>query len=107
MRQYVEGTKDAQVLLDLLSVADANEIEPTAASIAGRSALYSDVSLQHASENLPFVYVLMEFASKYLPQATLLAGVKAGEFHQGHFNANSYNYLEVGFSEECTPTCTT
>lgn len=25
----------------------------------------------------------------------LLAGVKAGELHQGHFNANQYNYLEV------------
>ena len=31
---------------------------------------------------------------KYLPTATLLAGVKAGELHQGHFNANQYNYLE-------------
>ena len=27
--------------------------------------------------------------------ATLLAGVKAGQLHQGHFNANAYNYLEV------------
>ena len=24
----------------------------------------------------------------------LAAGVKAGELHQGHFNANQYNYLE-------------
>ena len=31
---------------------------------------------------------------KYLPTATLLAGVKAEELHQGHFNANQYNYLE-------------
>ena len=27
--------------------------------------------------------------------ATLLAGVKSGKLHQGHFNANQYNYLEV------------
>jgi exosome complex exonuclease DIS3/RRP44 len=32
---------------------------------------------------------------QYLPQATLLAGVKSGIFHQGYFNANPYNYLEV------------
>ncbi|WWC59353.1 uncharacterized protein I303_101905 [Kwoniella dejecticola CBS 10117] len=30
----------------------------------------------------------------YLPQDTLLAGVKTGRYHQGHFNANQYNYLE-------------
>lgn len=33
--------------------------------------------------------------SQYLPMSTLLAGVKAGQLHQGHFNANQYNYLEV------------
>jgi hypothetical protein len=32
---------------------------------------------------------------QYLPTATLAAGVKAGELHQGYFNANQYNYLEV------------
>ncbi len=32
---------------------------------------------------------------QYLPMATLLAGVKSGQLHQGHFNANQYNYLEV------------
>ncbi|WVR04559.1 hypothetical protein IAU60_001566 [Kwoniella sp. DSM 27419] len=30
----------------------------------------------------------------YLPQDTLTAGVKTGRYHQGHFNANPYNYLE-------------
>ncbi|WWD22110.1 hypothetical protein CI109_106599 [Kwoniella shandongensis] len=30
----------------------------------------------------------------YLPQDTLTAGVKTGRYHQGHFNANQYNYLE-------------
>ena len=29
--------------------------------------------------------------------ATLLAGVKSGQLHQGHFNANQYNYLEVRY----------
>ena len=28
--------------------------------------------------------------------ASLLAGVKSGQLYQGHFNANQYNYLEVG-----------
>jgi len=32
--------------------------------------------------------------AQYLPSSTLLAGVKAGSLHQGHFNANQYNYLE-------------
>lgn len=27
--------------------------------------------------------------------ASLVAGVKAGELHQGYFHANQYNYLEV------------
>lgn len=27
-----------------------------------------------------------------------MAGVKSGELHQGHFNANQYNYLEVSAS---------
>ncbi|KAJ9101817.1 hypothetical protein QFC21_003156 [Naganishia friedmannii] len=30
----------------------------------------------------------------YLPQATLQAGITRGIFHQGHFNADPYNYLE-------------
>jgi hypothetical protein len=34
-------------------------------------------------------------SSQYLPMSTLLAGVKAGQLYQGHFNANQYNYLEV------------
>ncbi|KAF8870959.1 hypothetical protein BD779DRAFT_1720386 [Infundibulicybe gibba] len=71
VRQYVEGMKDANQLLDLLSVAGTEELEPTKAA-AGRQALYPD----------------------YLPAATLMAAVKAGQLHQGHFNANQYNYLE-------------
>jgi len=71
VRKYVEGMKDSNQLLDLLSASGSDEIEPTRA-VAARSSLYPD----------------------YLPTATLVAGVKAGELHQGHFNANQYNYLE-------------
>ncbi|TCD60755.1 exosome catalytic subunit dis3 [Steccherinum ochraceum] len=70
VRRYVEGLKDANQLLDLLSVK-GEEIEPTRAA-APRQALYPE----------------------YLPTATVLAGIKAGQLHQGHFNANQYNYLE-------------
>ncbi|KIK00978.1 hypothetical protein K443DRAFT_678766 [Laccaria amethystina LaAM-08-1] len=71
VRKYIEGVKDANQLLDLLAAAGAEDIEPTKA-VAGRQALYPD----------------------YLPAAMLIAGVKSGELHQGHFNANQYNYLE-------------
>ncbi|TFY71746.1 hypothetical protein EVG20_g1249 [Dentipellis fragilis] len=70
VRQYVEGLPNSAQLLDLLSAEGSENIEPTLAS--GRAALYPD----------------------YLPTATLAAGVKAGQLHQGHFNANQYNYLE-------------
>lgn len=33
---------------------------------------------------------------QYLPTGALMAGVKAGQLHQGHFNANQFNFLEVG-----------
>ncbi|KAF8526026.1 hypothetical protein BU17DRAFT_74382 [Hysterangium stoloniferum] len=73
VRQYVEGmdTSAKPQLLDLLSVA-SEEIEPTRTAAASRSALYPE----------------------YLPAAILMAGVKSGHLHQGHFNANPYNYLE-------------
>lgn len=32
---------------------------------------------------------------QYLPTAELEAGVREGSYHQGHFNPNPYNYLEV------------
>ncbi|EIN05091.1 RNB-domain-containing protein [Punctularia strigosozonata HHB-11173 SS5] len=69
LRRYVEGMKESAQLMDLLSVG-GEYIEPTRA--ATRAALYPD----------------------YLPHATLLAGVKGGELHQGHFNASPFNYLE-------------
>ncbi|THV04768.1 RNB-domain-containing protein [Dendrothele bispora CBS 962.96] len=70
VRKYVEGMKDASQLLDLLSATGSDDVEPTRAS--GRQVLYPE----------------------YLSSATLMAGVKAGELHQGHFNPNPYNYLE-------------
>ncbi|KAF8344715.1 hypothetical protein F5887DRAFT_250455 [Amanita rubescens] len=77
VNRYVEQMgKDERVpqLLDLIS-AVSGEVEPTRASAAVsgvKTALYPD----------------------YLPTSTFLAGVKAGGLHQGHFNANQYNYLE-------------
>ncbi|KAF8632063.1 hypothetical protein AX15_002063 [Amanita polypyramis BW_CC] len=77
VREYVEQMKEDEKkpqLLDLLSTV-SDEIEPTLASAAAsgiKSALYPD----------------------YLSTPTLLAGIKSGELHQGHFNANQYNYLE-------------
>ncbi|KIN93475.1 hypothetical protein M404DRAFT_17294 [Pisolithus tinctorius Marx 270] len=71
IRQYVEGTRNPAQLLDLLASAGSEEIEPTKATGA-RAVLYAE----------------------HLPSTALLAGVNAGQLHQGHFNANSYNYLE-------------
>jgi len=73
VRRYVEGMKESSKLIDLLSAAGSDQLEPTKA-VAARQVLYPD----------------------YLPMSTLLAGVKSGQLHQGHFNANQYNYLEVG-----------
>ncbi|KAJ2933461.1 hypothetical protein H1R20_g3629, partial [Candolleomyces eurysporus] len=75
VRKYVEGMKDSSQLLDLLASVEADEIEPTRAA-GGKQILYSE----------------------YLPSATLISGVKAGDLHQGHFNANQYNYLEGSVS---------
>ncbi|TFK40883.1 RNB-domain-containing protein [Crucibulum laeve] len=76
VRNYVNKMKNATQLLDLLSATGTNELEPTRASSGGRAALYSD----------------------YLSTSTLLAGIKSGILHQGHFNANQYNYLEGSVS---------
>ncbi|KAF5369035.1 hypothetical protein D9758_002962 [Tetrapyrgos nigripes] len=75
VRKYVEGMKNATQLLDLLSASGSDNIEPTQAA-SGRQMLYPE----------------------YLPSATLIAGVKAGQLHQGHFNPNPYNYLEGSVS---------
>ncbi|QRW26270.1 exosome complex exonuclease DIS3/RRP44 [Rhizoctonia solani] len=72
VREYVTGTKNSAALLDLLA----------AESVGGEG----DVEMKQGRRK-----VLYE---EYLPQATLVAGVKSGDLHQGYFNANSYNYLE-------------
>ncbi|KAI0033260.1 RNB-domain-containing protein [Vararia minispora EC-137] len=74
IRQYVEGMKDASQLADLLSAERDESIEATVAS--RRPQLYPD----------------------YLPNATVLTGIKAGHLHQGHYNANEFNYLEGSVS---------
>lgn len=40
-------------------------------------------------------WLLISIIIKYLPTGALMAGVKAGQLHQGHFNASQFNYLEV------------
>ncbi|KAG9075869.1 exosome catalytic subunit dis3, partial [Ceratobasidium sp. UAMH 11750] len=72
VREYVSGAKDSGALLDLLA-AESMEGEPEGMARGGRRK------------------VIFE---EYLPQATLIAGVKSGELYQGYFSANAYNYLE-------------
>ncbi|CAD6582390.1 MAG: exosome catalytic subunit dis3 [Tremellales sp. Tagirdzhanova-0007] len=69
-REYVDGLvgEMRQSLVDLV-VGGVDEIEP-------------------GERRLRRIY------NEHLPQDTLNAGVKAGRYHQGHFNANPYNYLE-------------
>lgn len=59
-------------LLDLLAAVGSEDIAPTRAAGGAHQSLYPD----------------------YLPPSTLAAGIKSGDLHQGHFNANQYNYLE-------------
>ncbi|KAI0262886.1 hypothetical protein BC834DRAFT_889464 [Gloeopeniophorella convolvens] len=75
VREYVAGLRESSQLVDLLS-AGSDNIEPTAA--AGRPPLYPE----------------------YLPTGAVLAGVKAGQLHQGHFNANQFNFLEGSINVE-------
>ena len=90
VRQYIEGMMgtDTELLLDLLSSASSEDIEPTRKAGA-RGALYPEVGIRLTSQ----LHYLMH--AQYLPAATLVAGVKSGQLHQGHFKANTYNYLEV------------
>jgi hypothetical protein len=48
VRKYVEAMKDSNQLLDLLSVAGSDDIEPTKAA-AGRTAIYPDVCQHYTS----------------------------------------------------------
>ena len=87
VRRYVEGAKDSSKLLDLLAAVGQDDVEPTRAKTA-RQALYPDVGVLHAHVATTDVF------DQYLPVTTLQAGIKSGQLHQGHFNANQYNYLE-------------
>ncbi|KAF4596181.1 exosome catalytic subunit dis3 [Pleurotus pulmonarius] len=80
LRRYIEGSKDATQLMDLLAATGVDEddegkadreIQPTEAE-AARKEVYDE----------------------HLPVSILLAGIKAKTLHQGHFTANQYNYLE-------------
>ncbi|KAJ7602219.1 RNB-domain-containing protein [Mycena rosella] len=77
IRKYISSLPEtvAAQLLDLLSSADENEIEPTRAA-GGRQALYPE----------------------YFPESTLQAGISTGKLHKGHFNASTYNYLQGSVS---------
>ncbi|KAG8814310.1 exosome catalytic subunit dis3, partial [Serendipita sp. 399] len=70
VRKYIEGSKNGALLLDLLAVT-------------GR-----DASDQTATATLSAIY------PEHMSSAMLSAGIKSGQLHQGHFNANQYNYLE-------------
>ena len=88
VRRYVEALEESSKLLDLLSAPGSDDLEPTRTA-AARQALYPDVSIDR------LLNCCIEPLAQYLPMSALLAGVKSGQLHQGHFNANQYNYLEV------------
>ncbi|KAH7333742.1 hypothetical protein B0J17DRAFT_696543 [Rhizoctonia solani] len=72
VREYVSGTKNSAALLDLLAAESMEGEEDTTMKQGRKKVLYEE----------------------YLPQATLVAGVKVGDLYQGYFSANAYNYLE-------------
>ncbi len=94
-REYVDGLvpEVRQGLVDLV-VGGVDEIEP--GERRGRR-IYDDVShgATYRAAALLCDVAPGLMSDQYLPQDTLSAGVKAGRYHQGHFNANQYNYLEV------------
>ncbi|KAJ7806157.1 hypothetical protein B0H14DRAFT_2876773 [Mycena olivaceomarginata] len=77
IRKYISSLPEsvAAQLLDLLSAADDNDIEPTRAA-GGRQAMYPE----------------------YLSESILQAGLSTGKLHKGHFNASTYNYLQGSVS---------
>lgn len=95
VRQYVEGLKDSSAaLLDLLAATGAVfDDEASSGKKGPKKAVYDEVSCSPFS--LPHLCHLTRSLSQYISSATLLAGIKAGKLHKGHFNANPYNYLEV------------
>ncbi|KAJ7651983.1 hypothetical protein DFH06DRAFT_995753 [Mycena polygramma] len=82
IRKYISSFPEsvAAQLLDLLSAADDNAIEPTRAA-GGRQAMYPE----------------------YLSESILQAGISTGKLHKGHFNASTYNYLQGSVSVPSYP----
>lgn len=84
-------TDKAQNLGDLIASAGAGDedAEMNQSKKQKKNVYYPQVclSLARLSSHLTYVW-------QYLPSATLSAGVKSGQLHQGHFNPNPYNYLE-------------
>ncbi|KAJ7748468.1 hypothetical protein DFH07DRAFT_829791 [Mycena maculata] len=77
IRKYISSLPEtvAAQLLDLLSAADGNDIEPTRAT-SGRQAMYPE----------------------YFTESILQAGISAGKLHKGHFTTSTYNYLQGSVS---------
>lgn len=94
-RGYVDGLVGdvRQGLVDLV-VGGVDELEP--GERRGRR-IYEEVGpfVLPKLDELVGLTVGADLATQYLAQETLNAGVKAGRYQQGHFNANQYNYLEV------------
>eukprot|EP00124_Ichthyophonus_hoferi_P005139 Ihof_evm2s678 gene=Ihof_evmTU2s678 len=65
LEEYVQGVKDQPALLDLVSLG-GQEVE--------------------ATENINY--------PEYVAQSKMMAGIKAGKYHQGTFNRSRENYLE-------------
>ncbi|KAK4689829.1 exosome complex exonuclease DIS3/RRP44, partial [Tremellales sp. Uapishka_1] len=88
-KDYVDGLlgKERERLVDLV-VGGVDEVAPS--EQRGGRRIYEevrDLKMKHKNTG-------SDPLMQYLPQATLTAGVKTGRYHQGHFNANQYNYLE-------------
>ncbi|KAG9019626.1 exosome catalytic subunit dis3, partial [Tulasnella sp. 427] len=71
VKDYVSSLPEAGHLLDVLATNGPNEAD----------------SIRTASKQ-PNIY------SEHLSVSSSKAGVASGHFHQGHFNASKYNYLE-------------
>ncbi|KAJ8508878.1 hypothetical protein ONZ45_g8881 [Pleurotus djamor] len=81
LRRYVEQAKEATHLMDLLAATGADE----EVDEGGKGKEVDHTDAEKARQTL---------YDEHLPNSILMAGVKAGTLHQGHFNANQYNYLE-------------
>jgi exosome complex exonuclease DIS3/RRP44 len=93
VRDYVDmlPAEQSTALSDLVAApGEAMDTGDAAQRKGDRAALYDEVCRCTAG-----TLWIRSTRLQYLPNADLLAGVKAGAYHQGHFNPNPYNYLEV------------